>query len=72
MKNIHKSQITFVIAGLLGLNAAAVIAAQKSDQAQPTRASANTSPAAAIAYLNLKIVPALPPKRRTLQKSSGA
>ncbi len=54
MKNIHKSQITFIIAGLLGLNAAAVIAAQKSDQAQPTRASANASPAAAIAYLNLK------------------
>ncbi len=54
MKNIHKSQITFIIAGLLGLNAAVVIAAQKSDQGQPTRANANSSPAAAIAFFNLK------------------
>ena len=54
MKNIHKSQIAFVIAGLLGLNVAVGIAAQKSDQAQLTRASANISPAAAIAYFNQK------------------
>ncbi|MSR34116.1 MAG: carbonic anhydrase [Phycisphaerales bacterium] len=54
MKNIHKSQIAFVIAGLIGLNAAVGIAAQKSDSTQPTRANANTSPAAAIAYLNYK------------------